>query len=247
MSEVYEFIKGEVERSEMDLSDGYRQVFIVGCSDDGEIAVFPCKAITPFHYPRNIEELESYDEQQHFDIDETHWDERWLVVQEFQKQYEFACLPENEESFDTLLNNEFESRVSILKEACLKLRSQKPIVFVKSESEYWFEVNTIHLAGPELPRQFEKRNDIEVFSMLLRHVNSRPEYSLKIEGGVVVEVDLSGGSTDDSTINILRNIPSIETVLQHVRRINMDMTRVSQHSLDFLKNRLQNAEVNYTH
>ncbi|WP_196140635.1 hypothetical protein [Aliikangiella sp. G2MR2-5] len=246
MTEIIEFLKSEIKRSEETLSTEYNQAYIVGCSDDGQIAVFPCQLQIPFHYPKSISELESYDEPQHFIIDESNWNEEWLTVAEFEKDYETACLPENEEKFDELINDAINKRIMTLKEACVQLNVLKPIVFVQSESEYWFEVNTIHLAGPELPEMPEPSCDIEVLSRLLRHTVSAPQYSLKIENGVVTEVDLNGGSTNDSTIDLLRNIPNLSELLKGLKRINLESAAISTKSLDFLKTEIQDVELNYT-
>src|SRR5262245_47169283 len=92
VKEVRDFVAAEIQRARTHLVPDLWQAVLVGISDQGEIAAYPCSLVLPFHYPVTIDELDD-DGPDHFSFPESSWELHWQMIPEFAEQYDvFAAL-----------------------------------------------------------------------------------------------------------------------------------------------------------
>jgi hypothetical protein len=70
VTEVRDFLKGEIARAKQTLRSGKWDTILVGVSDCGELSVHPCRLLLPFHYPVTIDELDA-EKPDHFEFAES--------------------------------------------------------------------------------------------------------------------------------------------------------------------------------
>src|SRR4051794_23868378 len=98
VKEVRDYLAAEIELARTQLPPKQWQAFLVGVSDQGEIAACPCGLVLPFHYPATIAELDDYP-RDHFSFPEGAWGSRRRPIPEFAQQYEiFSALDDRAES-----------------------------------------------------------------------------------------------------------------------------------------------------
>src|SRR6266705_2782618 len=95
---VQAYINAEVHRAQKQLSPDQWQAILVGASDQGEIAAYPCRLVLPFHYPATLDELDEYGPE-HFSFPKSSWDLLRQPIHEFCEQYKVVfAIADNAES-----------------------------------------------------------------------------------------------------------------------------------------------------
>lgn len=247
VKEVRELVAGEIERARTHLSPELWQAVLVGVSDQGEIAAYPCRLVLPFHYPATIAGLDDYGPD-HFSFPESSWQLHWQVIPEFAEQYEvFAALDDKGESTRASERHKHR-RIQVLREACTSFDSALTIFGIESDIETWWEVNTFHVSGPRIPSPPNPISDVQVLARLCRHTQSYVGSTrFHIENGAVTEVSFDGACTTDATIDLLRGVPRLGELLGKLRRMSLQSTLVSDRSLRFLGRELSHVEIVYSH
>ena len=245
--EVREYLSAEIQRARTGLSRDAWQTLLVGVSDQGEIAAYPCQLILPFHYPANIEELDDRG-QDHFRFPKRSWKLRWQAIPEFAQQYEvFTALDEPAES--TRANEKHKHRrIEVLQDACATFDPALTVFGIESDIETWWEVNTFHIAGSRIPSPPSPVSDAQLLARLCRHTHSYVGKSrFQIEGGAIVEVSFDGADTTDATIDLLRDVPRLRELLSKLRRMSLQSTLITARSLRFLERELPHVEIAYSY
>lgn len=244
-SEVREFLSSEIGRAQTQLSSDEWKALLVGVSDQGEIAAYPCRLILPFHYPATLEELDDRGPD-HFSFPESSWKLRRKKIPEFVQQYdEFAALDDKAES-TRALDRQKRRRIQVLRDACECFGSTLSIFGIESDIETWWEVNTFHIAGPRIPSPPIPVSDFQILARLCRHTHSYIG-GFRIEDGAVREVLFDGADTTDATIDLLRDVPRLDELLGKLRKMSLKSTLVTDRSLRFLERELPHVEIAYSH
>jgi hypothetical protein len=247
VQEVRGYLAAELERARTQLAPDVWQGLLVGVSDQGEIAAYPCRLVLPFHYPTTIEELDDFGPD-HFTFPETSWKLRWQQIPEFAEQYEvFAALDDDTES--TLASDRHKHRrIEVLQDACAPFDPALTVFGIESDTETWWEANTFHISGPRIPSPPTPVSDAQILARLCRHTHSYVGQSrFQIEGGAIVEVSFDGADTTDATIDLLRDVPRLRELLGRLRRMSLQSTLVTDRSLRFLERELPHVEITYSH
>jgi len=244
---VHDYLAEEIRRAQKQLSPDQRQAFLVGVSDQGEIATYPCGLVLPFYYPSSIEELDDYGPD-HFTFPEGSWELRWLPIREFAEQYEFfAALEDDAESIRASERHK-QRRIEVLQEACSSFDRALTIFGIESDTETWWEVNTFHVSGPRIPPPPNPVSDAQVLARLCRHTGSYVGKSrFQIKGGAITQVDFDGADTTDATIDLLRVVPNLKELLRNLRKMSLESTLVTDRSLRFLRRELPHVKIAYSH
>ncbi len=247
LKEVRDYVAAEIERARTQLSPDEWQALLIGVSDQGEIAAYPCLLVLPFHYPATIGELDDYGPD-HFGFPEASWELRWQEIPEFAKQYEiFAALDDDAESIRASDRHQHR-RIQVLQDACVPFDQALTIFGIDSDTETWWEANTFHISGPRIPPPPAPVSDAQVLARLCRHTHSYIGRSrFAIEDGAIVEVAFDGADTTDTTIDLLRGIPRLRELLSKLRRMSLQSTLVTERSLRFLQRELPHVEIAYSH
>jgi hypothetical protein len=247
VKEVREFVAAELQRARAHLSSDLWQAVLVGVSDQGELAVYPCRLLLPFHYPATIEELDDYGAD-HFSFPESAWKLQWHVISEFAEHYEvFEALDNKTESIRAS-NRHLHRRIQVLREACAPLDPVLSIFGIESDIETWWEANTFHISGPRIPTPPIPISDAQLLARLCRHTQSYVgKTRFHIKDGAIIEVAFDGASTSDATIDLLRGVPHLSVLLARLRRMSLQSTLVTDRSLRFLKRELPHVEIVYSH
>ena len=247
VKEVCGYLAAEIERARTQLSHDQWQAILVGVSDQGEIAAYPCRLVLPFHYPANIEELDD-DRPDHFSFPKSSWELRWQAIPEFAEQYElFATLDDDAESI-RVSDRHKQRRIEVLQDACAPFDPALTVFGIESDTETWWEANTFHIFGLRIPSPPTPVSDAQILARLCRHTQSYVGQSrFHIESGAIVEVSFDGACTTDATIDLLRDIPRVKELLGKLRRMSLQSTLVTDRSLRFLKRELPHVEIVYSH
>lgn len=245
--EVRGYLAAELDRARTQLAPDQWQALLVGVSDQGDIAAYPCRLVLPFHYPTVIEELDDYGPD-HFTFPECSWELRWQEIPEFVEQYEvFAALDDDAES--TRASDQHKHRrIQVLQDACAPFDPALTIFGIESDNESWWEVNTFHISGPRIPSPSAPVSDAQILARLCRHTHSYVGQSrFHIESGRIIEVSFDGAATTDATIDLLRNVPRLRELLGRLRRMSLQSTLVTDRSLRFLEREMPHVEIAYSH
>lgn len=247
VTQVRNYLSAEIQRARTQLSTDQWQALLVGVSDQGEIAAYPCRLVVPFHYPATIAELDGHGPD-HFTFPGRSWELRWQVIPEFVEQYEvFAALDDDAES-TRALDRQIQRRILVLQDACAPFDQALTVFGIVSDTEEWWEANTFHISGPRIPSPPTPVSDVQILSRLCRHTHSYVGQSrFQIEDGVIVEVSFDGADTTDATFDLLRDIPRLPELLGKLRRLSLRSTLVTGRSLRFLERELPHVEIAYSH
>jgi len=249
VEEVRSYLAAELERARTQLSRDQWQALLVGVSDQGEIAVCPCRLLLPFHYPASNEELELRPTA-HFTIaKKPSWSVRKHVIREFADQYEIVSAALDDDA-EYIRASEYHGRrrIEVLRDACGLFDPALTIFGIESDNETWWEVNTFHISGPRIPSPPTPVSDIQLLARLRRHKHSwAGKGSFQIEDGAIVEVSFDGADTTDATIDLLRDVPRLRELLGKLRGLSLRSTLVTERSLTFLKRELPHVEIAYSH
>jgi hypothetical protein len=245
--EVCGYLVAELERARTQLSPDQWQALLVGVSDRGEIAAYPCRLVLPFHYPATIEELDDYGPD-HFSFPESSWQLRWQAILEFAEQYEaFAALDDDAESIRISGRHKYR-RIEALQDACAPFDGALTVFGIESDTETWWEANTFHVSGPRIPSPPTPISDAQVLARLCRHTHSYVGKSrFHIEDGAITEAWFDGADTTDATIDLLRDVPRLRELLGKLRRMSLQSTLITGRSLRFLERELPHVEIVYSH
>lgn len=247
IQEVRTHLAAELVRARTHLSPNLWEALIIGVSDQGTIAIYPCLWVLPFHYPASIQELDDYGPS-HFKFPETEWTLRWQEIPEFAEQYEVFMALEEDAEITQASDQHRRRRIAVLQEACSGFDPALTIVGIESDTEEWWEVNTFHLAGPRIPAPPTPVSDAQILARLCRQKGSYVGRSrFQIEDDAIVEVSFEGADTTDATIDLLRPVPRVRELLGKLRRISLLHTRVTNRSLRFLERELPHVEIAYSH
>ena len=247
VKEVHDYLAEEIHRAQKQLSPDQWQAFLVGVSDEGEIAAYPCRLVLPFHYPATVEELDDYGPD-HFTFPESSWELRWQQIREFAEQYEaFATLEDDAESIRASERHKHQ-RITVMQDACSSFDHALTIFGIESDTETWWEVNTFHISGPRIPAPPAPISDVQVFARLCRHTHRYVGGSgFHIEAGAIKEVAFNGADTTDATIDLLRVVPNLSELLRNLRKMSLQSTLVTDRSLRFLRRELPHVDIVYSH
>jgi hypothetical protein len=245
--EVRGYLAAELERARTLLAPDQWQALLVGVSDQGEVAAYPCRLVLPFHYPATIEELEDYGPD-HFTFPESSWELRWQEIPEFAEQYKiFAALDDDAES-TRASDRHKHRRIEVLQDACASFDPALTVFGIESDTETWWEANTFHISGPRIPSPPAPVSDAQVLARLCCHTHSYVGQSrFQIEDGAIVEVSFDGADTTDATVDLLRDIPRLRELLGRLRRMSLQSTLVTDRSLRFLERELPHVQIAYSH
>jgi len=247
LAEVRDYLAAEIQRACTQLQPDQWQALLVGVSDQGEIAAYPCRLVLPFHYPATIAELDDYGPD-HFSFPEDSWKLRWQAIPEFANQYEiFAALDDDAESIRASDRHKHR-RIQVLQDACESFDPALTVFGIESDTETWWEVNTLHISGPRIPSPPAPVSDAQVLARLCRHTHSYVGQSrFQIEDGAIVEVSFDGADTTDAAIDLLRDVPHLRELLSKLRRMSLQSTLATDRSLRFLERELPHVEIAYSH
>lgn len=247
VQEVRGYLAAEIERARAQLTSDKWQALLVGVSDQGEIAAYPCRLVLPFYYPASIQELDDYGPD-HFRFPESEWELRWQAIPEFAQQYEVFSALDNDAESTRASDCHKRRRIEVLQDACAGFDPALTVFGIESDIESWWEANTFHVAGPRIPPPSTPVSDAQVFARLCCHTHSYFGQSrFQIEDGAIVEVSFDGADTTDATIDLLRDIPRLRELLGRLRRMSLQSTLVTSRSLRFLERELPHVEIAYSH
>jgi hypothetical protein len=247
VKEVHNFVIAEIERARTQLSADQWQTILIGASDDGEIAAYPCRLVLPFHYPATVDQLDDH-EPEHFSFPQSSWKLRWQGIPEFVEQYKVYNSLEGDAESVRAENSHKQRRIQVLQQACDSVNSGLTIFGIESDIETWWECNTFHIAGPRIPSPPLPVSDAQVLARLCHQTQSYVGKSrFKIEDGAIVGVGFDGASTTDATIDLLRGIPRLGELLSKLRKMSLQSTLVTGRSLRFLERELPHVEIQYSH
>jgi len=247
VTQVRDYVSAEIKRARIYLSSDQWQALLVGVSDQGEIAAYPCRLVLPFHYPATIAELDDYGPD-HFSFPQDSWKLRWQAIPEFAEQYQvFAALDDDAES-TRASDRHKQRRIQVLQDACTSLDPMLTVFGIESDTETWWEANTFHISGPRIPSPPTPVSDAQLLARLCCHTHSYFGKSrFQIEDGAIVEVDFDGADTTDATIDLLRDVPRLRELLGKLRRISLESTLVTDRSLRFLERELPHVQIAHSH
>jgi hypothetical protein len=247
VKEVRDFLVAEVQRARTQLSANEWHALLVGVSDEGEVAAYPCNLLLPFYYPRTVDELDDYGPD-HFSFPESSWKLRWQQISEFAQQYEVYNALDDDEAEIRAEACHKTRRVEVLQEACASIDSRLTIFGIESDTETWWEANTFHISGPRIPSPPTPISDAQLLARLCRQTQSYVGRSrFHIEDGAITGVSFDGASTTDATIDLLRDVPRLRDLLGRLRRMSLKSTLVTDRSLRFIKRELPHVEIVYSH
>jgi hypothetical protein len=247
VTQVRDFLSAEIQRARTQLSPDQWPTLLVGVSDQGEIAAYPCHLVLPFYYPASIQELDDYGPD-HFRFPESEWELRWQTIPEFEEQYEICAALDDDAEFTRASDRHKHRRISVLQDACARFDPVLTIFGIESDTETWWEANTFHIAGPRIPSPPTPVSDAQILARLCRHTQSYVGKSrFQIKDGAIVEVSFDGGGTTDATIDLLRVVPRLRELLGKLRRMSLQSTLVTERSLRFLARELPHVEIAYSH
>ncbi|HLH53629.1 MAG TPA: hypothetical protein VKY92_08435 [Verrucomicrobiae bacterium] len=247
VEEVRNYLAAEIELARTQLKVAQWRTFLVGVSDQGEIAASPCSLVLPFQYPATIAELDDYP-RDHFSFPEGDWGSRRRAIPEFAEQHEiFSALDDHAESVRASDNHK-RRRIQVLQDACTPFDPALTFFGIESDTETWWEVNTFHISGPRIPSPPAPVSDAQVLARLCRHTHSYVGQSrFQIENEAIVEVSFDGADTTDGTIDLLRGILGLRELLSKLKRMSLQHTLVTNRSLRFLERELPHVEIAYSH
>jgi hypothetical protein len=247
VKDARDFLGAELDRFRSELSPDQWHTLLVGVGDEGDIMVFPCRLVLPFHYPATIAELDEVGPD-HFEFPDSSLIMQRHRIPEFAEQYSvFAGLEDQAESL-RVSERQKQRRIDILQEACVSFDSPLTVFGIESDTETWWEVNTFYLSGPRIPPPPTPVSDVQILSRLRRHTHSYVGQScFRIEEGAITEVQFDGADTTDATIDLLRNVPRLSQLLGKLRKISLRKTLVTERSLKFLARELPNLEIIHSH
>lgn len=247
VQEVRDYLVAELERFRTQLSPDQWQAILVGVSDEGEIAAFPCRLVLPFHYPATIKELDDLGPD-HFEFPDSSVKLRRQKIPEFAEQYKlFAALDDQAESIRASERHKHR-RIQVLQEACAVPDKALTIFGIESDTETWWEVNTFHISGPRIPLPPAPVSDVQILARLCRHAHSYVGQSrFHVEDGSIVEVSFDGADTTDATIDLLRDVPHLRELLGRLRSLSLKKTLVTGRSLRFLERELPHIQITHSH
>ncbi|HZR19751.1 MAG TPA: hypothetical protein VFE51_20870, partial [Verrucomicrobiae bacterium] len=237
----------EIQRAQKQLSPEQWSACLVGVGDRGEVAVYPCNLVLPFHYPETVAELDEYGPD-HFSFPEDSWAIQWHAIQEFADQYEqYAAMEDKAQSIDAEVRHR-QWRIQVLRDACVRFDPKLTMFGIESDAETWWEVLTFQISGPRLPPPPLPKSDAQLLSRLCRHTHSYVGRSrFTIEAEAITEVRFDGACVTDTTIDLLRGIPNLGHLLSRLRKMSLESTLVTDRSLKFLERELPHVELAYSH
>jgi hypothetical protein len=244
---VREYFSAEIGRAQQELTREQWQAILAGVNDLGDVAVYPCRLILPFHYPATIAELDE-NGPDHFAFPEVSWNLRWQSIREFAEQYEkFSAIEDDAESV-RVGQQHLRRRIKVLQDGCAGFDPGLTIIGIESDSEEWWEPLTFHVSGPRIPPPPSPVSDVQILSRLRRQTqNYIGKSAFGIEDGVITEVRFDGACTTDATFDLLRGIPNLRDLLKGLRRMSLESTLATDRSLRFLKRELPHVEIAYSH
>lgn len=244
---IREQVRDDLKRAKLSLTLEQFEALLIGVSDEGEIAVYPCRFILPFHYPATIEELDEYGPD-HFQFPQEQWELKWKEIPEFAQQYDHWFSIDDDAISYQLGERNLQTRIRRFQEACSVLDPTLTIFGIESDTETWWEVNTFHISGPRIPPPPLPQSDAQLLARLCRHSHSYVgESRFTIEDAEITEASFNGADTTDRTIDLLRGVPNLSVLLRGLRKISLENTLVTSRSLQFLKRELPHVEVIYSH
>lgn len=246
---IHNYLAEEIQRARKQLSPDQWQTILVGVSDEGAIAAYPCRLILPFHYPATIEELDE-SEQAHFSFPDSSWELRRQVIPEFAEQYELFAAMEDEAESIPASQRHLQRRIAVLQDACLSFDPALTIFGIESDSETWWEVTTFHISGPRIPPPLPPVSDVQILARLSRQTHSGlglGKSGFEIERGAITEMSFDGANTTDAMIDLLRGIPNLNHLLRNLKMMSLQYTLVTNRSLKFLEKELPHVEIAHSH
>jgi hypothetical protein len=248
VTEVREYLSAEIHRAREQLSPDHWQALLVGVSDQGEVAAYPCRLVLPFFYPATIAELDARRTSHFTLVRKPAWDLQKHIIREFAEQYKiFAALDDDAESIRAS-DRHMHRRIEVLQDACAPFDPALTIFGIESDTETWWEANTFHISGPRIPSPPTPVSDAQVLSRLCRHTQSYVGQSrFQIKDGAIVEVSFDGAATTDATFDLVRDVPRLRELLGKLRRMSLQSTLVTDRSLRFLEGELPHVVITYSH
>lgn len=282
VAQVRAFLKREMARANRNLKDGRWNVILVGISDSGELSVHPCRLLLPFHYPKDIAELDA-EQPSHFELAESilknpdwrpeetkntdnqdmdmlnrllgkhayasyrnaprMWSVRCEIIPLFAKLYEGTATKHGLD-FEKASDHKKELQLKVMRQACAGFTAEKTIIGIESDSEEWWEVLTFHLHGPLIPSPPPPVSDVQLLCRLRRHThNYIGSSAFTIKRGRIIQLNLDGGCTTDASIDLLRDMPNLGSLLAGLKLISLQSTKITKKSLRFLKTELPRTKI----